>query len=51
VYQEQSPEVVARELGITPSALRTRIMRARERLRTLMATAEVQRLGAYLAAS
>jgi RNA polymerase sigma-70 factor (ECF subfamily) len=37
VYEEQSPEVVARELGITPSALRTRIMRARERLRELMA--------------
>jgi RNA polymerase sigma factor (sigma-70 family) len=37
VYQEQTPEAVAADLGITPSALRTRITRARDQLRALMA--------------
>ena len=40
VYQEQAPEAVAADLGITPSALRTRITRARDQLRVLMADAE-----------
>jgi RNA polymerase sigma-70 factor (ECF subfamily) len=37
VYEEQSAESVATDLGITPSALRTRITRARDRLRALLA--------------
>jgi RNA polymerase sigma-70 factor (ECF subfamily) len=40
VYQEQAPEAVAADLGITPSALRTRITRARDQLRVLMADAD-----------
>jgi RNA polymerase sigma-70 factor, ECF subfamily len=36
VYEEQAADRVARELGITSSALRTRIMRARERLRVMV---------------
>ena len=36
VYEERNAEAVAAELGITPSALRTRITRARDRLRSLM---------------
>lgn len=38
VYDEQSPEQVAAELGLTPSALRTRIARARDQLRLLMSS-------------
>jgi RNA polymerase sigma factor (sigma-70 family) len=40
VYQEQTPETVAADLGITPSALRTRITRARDQLRALMTDAD-----------
>jgi RNA polymerase sigma-70 factor (ECF subfamily) len=51
VYQEQSPERVAGDLGITPSALRTRIMRARDRLRAQLGSTdagrEVARRSAY----
>ncbi|HEY0712986.1 MAG TPA: sigma-70 family RNA polymerase sigma factor [Polyangia bacterium] len=37
VFDEQNAETVAADLGITPSALRTRITRARERLREVLA--------------
>jgi RNA polymerase sigma-70 factor (ECF subfamily) len=36
VYEEQNAETVAADLGITPSALRTRITRARDRLREVL---------------
>lgn len=37
VYAEEPPEVVAEKLGLTPSAVRTRIGRARAQLATLLA--------------
>jgi RNA polymerase sigma-70 factor (ECF subfamily) len=37
VYAEESPEVVAQKLGLTPSAVRTRIGRARAQLADLLA--------------
>lgn len=37
VYDEQNAETVAADLGITASALRTRITRARDRLREVLA--------------
>jgi RNA polymerase sigma-70 factor (ECF subfamily) len=40
VYEEQAPDAVAADLGITPSALRTRITRARDQLRALMSAAD-----------
>jgi DNA-directed RNA polymerase specialized sigma24 family protein len=40
VYQEQTPDAVAADLGITPSALRTRITRARDQLRALMSATD-----------
>jgi RNA polymerase sigma-70 factor (ECF subfamily) len=40
VYEEQTPDAVAADLGITPSALRTRITRARDQLRALMSAAD-----------
>lgn len=36
VYEEESADRVAADLGLTPSALRTRFTRARERLRELI---------------
>jgi RNA polymerase sigma-70 factor (ECF subfamily) len=52
VYEEQEPESVARALGITPSALRTRFARARDRLRQLLEAerAAAAHEGALLAA-
>jgi RNA polymerase sigma-70 factor (ECF subfamily) len=38
IYDEESPDSVAAALGITSSALRTRITRAREQLRALLGT-------------
>ena len=38
VYQEHDADTVATELGITASALRTRIARARDRLREVLST-------------
>jgi RNA polymerase sigma-70 factor, ECF subfamily len=36
VYNEENPDRVAADLGLTPSALRTRVTRARDRLRALL---------------
>ena len=36
IYQEQGPIPVSRALGITPSAVRTRVSRAQDRLRQLV---------------
>jgi RNA polymerase sigma-70 factor, ECF subfamily len=40
VYAEERAELVAADLGLTPSALRTRFARARTQLKALMAVAD-----------